>query len=238
MHHSKLLLLPLLAGSLCFSVQAKSCQPDNTNTSITVKSKKFYCTESLDSSGCNAGRSSVRVVIDSSCKEPSEIDLTCTAHYDLKTRKYMDGTQRSVTVTERFELEDGYAKEKVYFTLNSLTDPILKAKISDVSCRIEDGTGYEAPAAASEETQMPQAEVKHAKPVHTQIAPVEPAPAYLPQPETKELVITPAPKPAPQPSAVQSDKQLDLEILKEQNRARELDIKALELKIKLKEMER
>ena len=234
MHHYKLLLLPLLAGTLSFSAEAADCRPDNTNTTITAKSKKFYCTESLDSSGCNAGRTSVSLTIDSSCKAEATIDVICTALFDMKTRKFAEGTQRTVSATERYTLKNGHAEEKLYMTLNSLVDPIFKINVAEVSCEIvETAMPAMNPHPALKPEPMPAAMPKPAP------APA-PAPSAAPEPQTKEIVITPAPKPdtAAEDAREREKKLLELEIIKEQNRARELDIKAMELKIKLKEMER
>lgn len=232
MHHYKLLLLPLLAGTLSFSAEAADCRPDNTNTTITAKSKKFYCTESLDSSGCNAGRTSVSLTIDSSCKAEATIDVICTALFDMKTRKFAEGTQRTVSATERYTLKNGHAEEKLYMTLNSLVDPIFKINVAEVSCEIvETAMPAMNPHPALKPEPMPAAMPKPAP---------APAPSAAPEPQTKEIVITPAPKPdtAAEDAREREKKLLELEIIKEQNRARELDIKAMELKIKLKEMER
>ena len=232
MHHYKLLLLPLLAGTLSFSAEAADCRPDNTNTTITAKSKKFYCTESLDSSGCNAGRTSVSLTIDSSCKAEATIDVICTALFDMKTRKFAEGTQRTVSATERYTLKNGHAEEKLYMTLNSLVDPIFKINVAEVSCEIvETAMPAMNPHPALKPEPMPAAMPKPAP---------APAPSAAPEPQTKEIVITPAPKPdtAAEDAREREKKLLELEIIKEQNRARELDIKAMELKIRLKEMER
>ncbi len=235
MHRNKLLLLPLLAGGMFLISQAQECRPDNANTAVTAKSKKFYCTESLDSSGCNAGRSALKLEIDSSCTTAKSIEVICSARFKMKTRKYTEGTEKVVTVAETVELENGKAEEKVYMTLNSLTDPMMNVKITETLCRVNAADVRSAPAPL-----LPP-EVPEVAPVEAVEAPAE-LQSILPQPEEKGLVITPQPAPQvqmaqPQPSDAQNGKHLDLEILKEQNRARELEIRALELKIKLKEME-
>lgn len=234
MRHTHLLLLPVIAGGIFATSQAQSCVPDNTNTTISVKSKKIRCSESLDSSGCNVQRNTVKIEVESSCKAEESVDVTCTAAYNLITGKFPEGTERKVTTTERVELENGEGDAKLYFTINSLTDPIRKSSVTGVECRVAGSEPLmpEIPAAAPVE---PMAPVKPMEPMK----PAQPAaaPSLLPQPETREIVIQSAPQ-APKAAEAKSDKALDLEILKEQNRARELDIKALELKIKLKEMER
>ncbi|MDX1295149.1 MAG: hypothetical protein R3302_02710 [Sulfurimonadaceae bacterium] len=236
MNRSKLRWLPLMAGSLFLTLNASSCTPDASNSTVTAKSKKFYCTESLDSSGCNAGRNSVKFEIESSCKQNVYVDLECTSDYWLKTRKYTDGKKSSATVRERVLLENGEAEGKVYMSLSNLTDPMMKIKITNTSCQI---VSADTPVVTTPAVAPVAAPIKAVTPKPT--APAQPAaPSILPQPEVKELVITPAPKkpePAAKPEA-KSGKEMDLEILKEQNRAKELEIEALKLQIKLKEMER
>jgi hypothetical protein len=236
MIRSKLYWLPVVAGSIFYSLQAAPCTPDASNSVVTAKSKKFYCTESLDTSGCNAGRNSVKFEIESNCKRNVSVDLQCTVDYWLKTRKFTKGTKSSVTVTKRVQLENGEAEGKVYMELSSLTDPMMKVKITNATCQI---VGNEIPAVTTPTVEPAAAPVKAAAPKPT--APAQPAaPSILPQPEVKELFITPAPqKPEPAAQPVEkSGKAMDLEILKEQNRAKELEIEALKLQIKLKEMER
>ena len=235
MRHTHLLLLPIIAGGIFGTAQA--CQPDNTNTTVSIKSNKIYCTESLDSSGCNAQRNVLKIDVSSSCRQAETVEITCMADYTLRTRKYPEGKELQLSSTESVALEEGHGDAKFYLTINSLTDPILNTDVVSLDCRVA-GTEpapvplrSETPAVAPVEPMAPVAPMQPAEPVA--------APAsILPKPETREIIIQSAPAAAPKAAEVKSDKALDLEILKEQNRARELDIKALELKIKLKEMER
>ncbi len=238
MFPTKLLYLPLIAGGLCMGVQAGECRPDASNTTFTVASKKFYCQESLDTSGCNAGRAAVRIVADSSCNTSAELDIVCSARFALETRKMPDGTERSVMTEETITLRDGHAEEKIYFSLNSLTDPMSKIDIVDVTCAAAGAPTVAAPQTAPVAAPVPVPAPQYAVPA----APApQAAPAVVPQPvqPVAQPVAAPVAQPVqPAPADDLAEKRLDLEILKEQNRARELDLKALELKIKLKEMER
>jgi hypothetical protein len=222
-------LLPLLAlGALVLSAEAAPCRPDNTNTTVTVKSKKFYCTESLDSLGCNIGKVVLKVDVESSCRSSRSVDLLCDADLKLTTRS-VGKVPDSVSGRQRIGLDHGRASEKIVMTWRELGQGPLEVDVAAAECRIDDGNVHQAP----------EAEMKEA---------AEVTPETVPEAAGKQ-VIEPAAQPASRPTAAPAPSQqqklhpemtheaYQLQLLREQNRARELEIRALELKLRLKEME-
>jgi hypothetical protein len=209
-------LLPLLALGM-LSAEAAPCRPDNTNTTVTVKSKKFYCSESLDSLGCNIGKVVLKVDVQSSCRNSRSVDLRCDADLEISTHG-VEKLPDSVSARERIELDRGRASKKIIIPWRELGRGALEVDVVAAECRVAE----RAPA-VTEPEEGPQA-VREQTPETA-----EPAAAAEPQAQPEKEVQPATPEP--------SGKAGELELLKEQNRARELEIRALELKIKLKEME-
>lgn len=228
-------LLPLLAlGTLVLSAEAAPCRPDNTNTTVTVKSKKFYCTESLDSLGCNIGKVVLKVDVESSCRSSRSVDLLCDADLEL-TMRSVGKVPDSVSGRQRIGLDHGRASEKIVMTWRELGQGPLEVDVAAAECRIDDGSVLPAPEAEMKEEGQttPEAVPEAAR-----------KPVSKPAEERAELPEQPAGKALPEPGTAQhsvpsetSGKAYELELLREQNRARELEIRALELKLRLKEME-
>lgn len=218
-------LLPLLTlGTLMLSAEAASCRPDNSNTTVTIKSKKFYCSESLDSRGCNIGHVLLKLDVESSCRSSRSVDLLCSADLEITTHSVEKLPER-LTTRKRIDLDHGRASEKLLLPWRELGNAALEIGIIGAECRVDDGTVPPAPEAEREEE-------------------AETAPAALPEPADEEVSgpkTQPAPRPAETPRQEMHPEMTreayELQLLKEQNRAKELEIKTLELRIKLKEME-
>lgn len=212
-------LFSCLALGLTLAAQAQECPVD-----LNVESAKFRCSESLDSSGCNAGRVTLRVRAASACKDLEAVEVTCESRLQIRSRGNAEGTTRLLSQTEILALEDGHADAKIFMTLNSLIDPMYDIKIVESSCRTASAPRAEN-VSEPEKAPMPE--------------PLMQSVPKAPQAPVREIVIVPEPKPEPVVEAApKSAHDEELELLREQNRAKELEIKALELKIKLKEMER
>jgi hypothetical protein len=218
-------LLPLLAlGTLVLSAEAAPCRPDHTNTTVTVTSKKFYCTESLDSMGCNIGKVILKVDVESSCRSSRSIDLLCDADLELTTHG-VDKLPDTVSGRQSIGLDHGRASKTIIIPWRELGRGPLEIDVAAAECRI----------AGAPEMEMEE---------ETETAP--PAVPETPQQEVDEPEAQPGPRPAAAPTPRHERQEMhpemtreayELQMLKEQNRARELEIRALELKLKLKEME-
>lgn len=200
MNRPKLLLFVLC---LSLPLMAETCQPDCRNTSINIDSKKFYCTESLTTKGCNVGKVELLLDIDTQCREAEKIDITCSTDLQMKTRESGEKFLQTLIDTKPFTLEDGKNRSKFFMSWSRLNDAARDIEVKHAVCYI---AGKKPPAPDT----------------RTKVAP----------PPSKQ------PRMQPASNVSSSQETYELELLKEQNRAKELEIKKLELQIKLKELER
>jgi hypothetical protein len=186
MTRSRILWLSLFAAAALWSAE---CQVTPYNTTFKATDIKEYCTESLDTFGCNAGRISMTLQGNSECRENQEINAACSIALWMKTRRHPRGIGETLHTNTAVTFTDGMAEAaKEYVSWSRLVDPVSDLQVLSVNCSVE-----------------PSKETAHSE-----------------------------------DAAEEDDAALhryELEMLKEQNRAKELEIEALKLKIKLKALE-
>ncbi len=198
-----ILWISLLASVTLWNAEASECRITPHNTTFKVTETKEYCTESLDTYGCNAGRISMMIQGSSECRNNQDVNATCSIALWIKTKRHPKGIGETLHMATMHSFIDGTAEAaKEYVSWSRLVDPVRDLEVLSVKCSV----GSSEKRDDSDDT-----------------------------PDTVTPTIDDTGDAQESESAARRTH--ELEMLKEQNRAKELEIEALKLKIKLKELE-
>ena len=119
--------------------EEEACNADNASLNLDVRVDDFDCDENFMSEGFRSCDARISVSITSDCDENMTASVSCDAEFSYRTKDGLfersDTESGSDSVYVRYG--SGSGSIDIDWTPYTILDPVMKARLSDASCRID-----------------------------------------------------------------------------------------------------